>query len=124
MHDFVTLKPQQRLQRRMAQCPPHLRRNYLLGDARRRRAEERKLSCPQVAAALPKVKCVFADDEAGWMYKQTADMDSDELQLATEAWRLADAEDRADTEEAARLCQPDDPDQSEIHAHMKAKLHS
>ena len=124
MHDFVTLEPQQRLQRRMAQCPPHLRRNYLLGDARRRRAEERKLSCPQVAAALPKVKYVFADDEAGWMYKQTADMDSDELQLATEAWRLADAEDRADTEEAARLCQPDDPDQSEIHAHMKAKLHS
>ena len=53
MHDFVTLKPHQRLQKRMAQCPPHLRTNYLLGDARRRRAEERKLSCPPVAAGTP-----------------------------------------------------------------------
>ena len=92
MHDFATLEPQQRLQRRMAQCPPHLRRTYLLGDACRRRAEERKLESPQVAAALPKVNYVFADAEDGRMHKQSADTDGDELQLADKAWRSADAE--------------------------------
>ncbi len=53
---FATAKPEERLRRKMTSCPPHLRRNYLLGDARRRRAEERKLSRTRVAASLPEVK--------------------------------------------------------------------
>ena len=56
-----------------------------------------------MAAALPKMSFVVVDDGASWVYTQTADMDSDEFQLAKEAWRVTGAEGRAGTGEAARL---------------------
>ena len=95
---FATAKPEERLRRKMTSCPPHLRRNYLLGDARRRRAEERKLSRPRVAAALPDVNQVFEEDGPVWMHKPMAEM-GDDLELAKKAWLAAEDEEGGDIDE-------------------------
>ena len=104
---FATAKPEERLGRKMTSCPPHLRRNYLLGDARRRRAEERLLSRPRVAASLPKVKYVFEEDGPIWRHKPTAEM-GDDLALAKKAWCTAEDDEKADLDERAKLCQSDE----------------
>ena len=71
MYNFATRGPEERRQRRMASCPPHLRNKYRLGDLRRRRLEERKLSRPVVTASLPKGKFVFANEKEDWTVKPT-----------------------------------------------------
>ena len=46
-----------------------------------------------MAAALPQVKYVFADEEDIWKYKKTSDIDIDEVKMSKSMSRLADAED-------------------------------
>ena len=122
MHDFATLGPEERRQRRMASCPPHVRKKYRLGDRRRRRLEERKLSRPLVTASLPKVKFVFATEKEDWTGKPTGNMDKSESQDAKDAWRAADAEEREIADEADKGIQPDEPERVSIHARMKTQL--
>ena len=122
MHDFATLGPEERRQRRMASCPPHLRNKYRLGDLRRRRLEERKLSRPVVTASLPKVKFVFANEKEDWTVKPTGNMDESEFKDAKHAWRAADAEEREIAEEADKDIQPDEPERTSIHERMKTQL--
>ena len=106
----------------MMSCPPHLGRNFRLGDARRRRAEERKLSRPNVAAALPQVKRVFAGEEDSWKYKRIPDMDTDEVKTSKSMWALADAEDVEDAAELDSARAPEEPVQGFIRTGMQACL--
>ena len=122
MQDFAHLTREERKERGMTSCPPHLERNFHLGDCRRRRAEERKLSRPMVAAALPQVKYVFAEEEDSWKYKRTLDMDTDEVKTSKSMWALADAEDVEDAAELDSARAPEEPDQGSIRTGMQACL--
>ena len=122
MFDFATLGTSERSRRKMVACPPHLRRSYHLGNARRKRLEKRKLSRPLVSASLPEVKYVFASDELDWRHKPTADMSEVDREEAGSAWRAADAEDREDAEAADKGVEPCHPDQASIHSRMRAEL--
>ena len=102
----------------MMSCPPHLGRNFRHRDSRRRQAEERKLSHPKVAAALPQVKHVFAEEEGSWKYKRNADMDIDEVKTSKSMWALADAEDVEDTAEMDSASAPEEPNQGSIRTGM------
>ena len=106
----------------MAACPPHLRKKYRMGDDRRRRLEERKLSRPLVTASLPKVKFVVPNETEDWTGKPTGDMDESESQEAKDAWRAADAEEREMAEEADKGIEPGDPERASIHERMKTQL--
>ena len=64
---FVVASAAERVQRRLTACPPHVRKNWLLGVARREREEARKLSTKSVIQALPAIKFVFEeDDQLDW----------------------------------------------------------
>ena len=84
---FATGSPEDRATKRIAECPPHVRKTWQLGIARKQRQEERKHSPVKVAAAMPKVSFVFCEDVV-WQSKQFAEMTADEQEMATKAWRL------------------------------------
>ena len=64
---FVVASAADRVHRRLTACPPHVRKNWLLGVARREREEARKLSTKSVIQALPAIKFVFEeDDQLDW----------------------------------------------------------
>ena len=94
---FVTSTPDERAAKRMAECPPHVKKNWQLGIARKQRKEERKHSQTTVAAAMAKVTFVFQEDVV-WQSKQFADMTADEQEMATKAWRSSEDADAVDTE--------------------------
>ena len=107
----------------MTACPPHLHRNYQLGHARRVRAEERKLSRPQVASALPTVKYVFVtEDGDSWKFKSTQDMDNAEIQASKSMWAQAQAEDEEEAQQQDATHEGDEPDLTSIRARMQACL--
>ncbi len=56
METFVLASSEERLERRLGPCPPHIRKNWQLGMARRERMEERKHTHEKVAASLLKVQ--------------------------------------------------------------------
>jgi len=103
-------------------CPPHLGRNFRHRDSRRRQAEERKLSHPKVAAALPQVKYVFAEEEDSCIYKRTPDMDTDEVKTSKSMWRLADAQDVEESSQMDSARAPEKPDQGSIRVGMQVCL--
>jgi hypothetical protein len=74
---------------RFAQCPPHIRKNWQLGVARKQRQEERKLSHSKVAASIAKIKFVFEEDVV-YRSKQYCDMNSEEQEMAVKEWREAE----------------------------------
>ena len=74
---------------RLAQCPPHIRKNWQLGVARKQRQEERKLSHSKVAASIAKIKFVFEEDVV-YRSKQYCDMNSEEQEMAVKEWREAE----------------------------------
>ena len=114
-------------------CPPHVRKNWLLGCARRERAEARKQSVSTVTAALRRTpRFVFMDEEHTWRHHTTADMAPDDLTSARCAWKEADdlefADDAAhvdhtDAVVTDRLCHPSGQrvhDTSAAHASGRA----
>ena len=77
----------------------HVRKNWLLGTARREREEARKLPIQTVAQAMSAIKFVFEDDNLlDWGTKAFADMTETEQETARKAWRSAE-----DMEEASEM---------------------
>ncbi len=68
---------------------------------------------------MPEVKYVFEEDDPLWMHKPTADMGED-LELAKKAWWAADDDEKADNDESAKLCRPDED--LDMHERMEACL--
>lgn len=104
---FVMTPAAERVQCRLTACPPHVRKNWLLGVARREREEARKLSTKSVIQALPAIKFVFEeDDQLDWCMKSFSDMTQDEKDVAKSKWKEADANEEAI--ELAAIGQDDD----------------
>ena len=123
MLDFVHLPASDRKARQMTACPPHLKRNFHLGHARRLRAEERRLSRPQVATALPKVTYVFEEeDEESWKTKCVQDMDTEELKAAKSSWSSADIDDAEEAKQQDAMLEEEEVEVSAIRARMQACL--
>ena len=81
----------------MTACPPHVRKNWLLGCARRVRAEARKQSVATVTEALWKTpRFIFAEEEDSWRHRSTTDMTPEELAAARSSWKEADEQDFAE----------------------------
>ena len=95
---FVNTPQSERLQCRLASCPPHVRKNWQLGMARRQREEARKLSKDTVLASMPSIKFVFEDKNATWSRKTYAQMTGDDQQAARDAWNNAEEEEAAEAE--------------------------
>ena len=112
---FVTATTEERAQRRLAQCPPHVRKNWQLGVARKQRAEERKQPHSKVAASMAKITFVFEEDGV-WHSKQFSDMSVEEQEFAAREWREAEepgpasSEDPAKGDEAIRALSEEDAD--------------
>ena len=100
MQTFATSTPEERRQRGLVQCPPHICKKWQLGLARKQRKEERKLSTERVVQSMRKIHFVF-HEEPGWMAMVYADMSADEQALAKTAWKDADNEELAEAKEAA-----------------------
>ena len=125
MDSFVFMSDNDRKTKNMSACPPHLRRNYELGQARRRRAEGRKLSRPQVNAALPQVKYVCTEHGAeSWRQKRSGEMDNSELHRARLLWKSANEDEAEDAKTQDTLDQRAELDVSMIHRRMHALLRS
>mgnify|MGYP001393261403 FL=1 len=63
---FVTASPNERVDSRMAPCPPHVSKSWHLGMARRKAAEARKHSVARVASSLTQTRYVFVDKLPRW----------------------------------------------------------
>ena len=125
MHSFVFMSDKERKIKNMTACPPHLRRNYELGQARRRRAEDRKLSRPQVSAVLPQVRYVYTEnDTESWRHKRSGEMDDAELQRARLLWKRANEEEAEDAKTQDTSEQGTEVDVSMIHRRMHSLLKS
>ena len=123
MQDFVHLSGSDRDARDMTACPPHLQRNFQLGHARRLRAQERQLSRPQAATALPKVTYVFVDDnQDSWKGKRIQDMDAEEIRASKSSWAMADDEDAEEAKQQDSTHEGQDADVTTIRARMQACL--
>ena len=78
MASFVHASLEERVALRMAPCPPHVKKNWLLGMARKERKEQQKLSLATVEKALPKVRFIFEESALQWQSKLYEDMLPDE----------------------------------------------
>ena len=58
---FVTASPSDRVDSRMARCPPHVSKYWHLGMARRKAAEARKHSVARVASSLTQTRYVILE---------------------------------------------------------------
>jgi hypothetical protein len=86
---LVAASPEERSERRIAQCPPRVRKNWQLGVARKQRQEERKHSHAKVASSMTKVTFLFREE----IVRQNnlyADIDSEEQVIASKEWRQAE----------------------------------
>ena len=110
MDRFIFTPPEDRVQQKLTQCPPHIRKKYLRGLARMERMEMRKHNCQRVAASMQHIKFVFTDEQT-WTNTLYADMSPEEHNAAKTAWMEAEeAEDEECSIEAqetsgVRLCQ-------------------
>ena len=94
---FVMTPADERVHGRLTACPPHVRKSWLLGVARREREEARKLPTKSVIQAMSKIKFVFEeDDQVAWCTKSFSDMTQEEKDVAKNEWREADAIEEAD----------------------------
>lgn len=91
---FVTGAPEERITKRIADCPPHVKKNWQLGVARRQRQQGRKHSQDAVTTAMSQVRFVF-HEEVFWHNKLFADMTTEDQDMATKAWRQAEYDDVA-----------------------------
>ena len=117
---FVMSSPEERRHLRMVACPPHVRKNWLLGCGRRDRLAAARAPLAQVARSLQqKVKFVFVEETDSWRRWRTADVSEDDLRDAKLAWREAEEHEKARTAEDSggvshtagcsdRLCHPSD----------------
>ena len=123
MEDFVHLDSSAREQRRMVSCPPHVRRAYTLGRARRDRMEQRRTGRLQVtASSLPKVQIVTEHDKDEWQRKKFCDMSAEEAVLAAVAWSTAETEDVEAAKARDREKSPGEAEEEAAHQRMKRKL--
>ncbi len=79
----------ERSEKRLAPCPPHVKKNWHLGLARLQRQEERKHSMSKVASSVANVRFIFTEDIV-WQNKLYRDMDTEEQQLAGTTWMEAE----------------------------------
>ena len=115
MRVFVTATPQERHTKILTACPPHIRKSWLLGCARRERAEARKAPTATVTAAL-RPRFVFEEEAPSWKECHTMDMSAEDVRAASAAWHEAEELEKASWEEgmdasseagvADRLCHP------------------
>ncbi len=96
---FVEATMEERAQKQLAQCPPHVRKNYQLGVARMQRQEDRNHSHSTVASTISKITYVF-QEAVLWHSKMYTDMSSDEQDLATKKWREAEEPGTASSKDA------------------------
>ena len=112
MQTFVMAPQSERHAMVMTMCPPHVRKNWLLGCARRERLEARRQPVAAVTEALRKVpRFVFLDEGDAWRQCSTTEMSAEDLAAAQSAWKEADGLDLApDDDEMSpdkdRLCHP------------------
>ena len=96
MKKFAMSTSEERHEMRLTACPPHVRKSWLLGCARRERLEARKVSVATVAGALHQCpRFVFAEEAPSWRRCSTVDMSEDVLHEAQAAWREAEVLERA-----------------------------
>ena len=92
MQKFVMALAVERAELGITACPPHVRKNWLLGCSRREHAESRKQSVSKVTESLWKIpRFVFETEGESWKHLSTTDMSSDDLAVAQSAWKNADA---------------------------------
>ena len=97
MHNVVMAPAEDRHNLSTTACPPHVRKNWLLGCARRERLEARKQSVATVTEALWKSpRFVFTEEGDAWTQCSTTDMSPEDLAAAQIAWKEADALELAD----------------------------
>jgi len=102
MERFVMAPLQDRYNMGMTACPPHVRKSWLLGCARRAQEDARKQSVAVVTQALVKVpRFVFTDEGEPWRLARTVDMSEDDLATARRAWKEADALEFVDDDDAS-----------------------
>ncbi len=118
---FITASPAERVERTLTQCPPHVRHNWDLGEARQRHMEERKLSPGRVAAAMPKLTFRFEADDVDWTKKTHEEMDAAQQALAKEAWREAEEAENLEADAGAELAE-DIVIRSRMRHFMQAQL--
>ena len=87
---FVMASSKERADMRMAPCPPHVKKAWHLGMARRVAAEERRHSTSRVTKSLSSVKYVFTELPESWEQMLWENMDSDDQAAATQAWQKAE----------------------------------
>jgi len=87
----VVASPAQRITLRLAPCPPHIRKAWHLGMARRKAAAEQQHSVSRVANSLatPTYKFVF-EDGASWQAVPWISMNEEEQAAASRAWQKAE----------------------------------
>jgi hypothetical protein len=96
--NFILAPNEERRAMGMTACPPHVRKNWLLGCARRDRAEARKHSVATVTEALWKTPLFVFEaekEEDTWRLRSTKDMTPEELVAARSAWKEADEQEFA-----------------------------
>ena len=99
---FVMTSAEERVQCRFTSCPPHVRKNWLLGVARRERVEARRLPATSVIQAMTGIRFVWDEDiQLDWHSKAFVDMSQEEKDDAKNKWREADAAEEAEELAAA-----------------------
>ena len=100
MQEFAMAPAGERHNKVMTACPPHVRKNWLLGCARRERHEARQQSVATVTEALSKAPLfVFTEEGEAWMQRSTTDMSPEDLAAAQSAWKEADGLELADDDD-------------------------
>ena len=113
MQRFATAAPEERLNARLAPCPPHIAKAWHLGMARRKRAEEKKRSASRVASALAPVKYIFVEQAADWRQMMWEAMTAPDQEEASEAWRKAElrpVSDSAESRDGAAVLEDEEND--------------
>ena len=97
---FINTKDAARLASKFATCPPHVRRDWQLGMARKQRAKERQHSPETVIKSLSQVKFVFDEPAdacavASWSHKLHSEMTPEEQDAAKLRWFQAEEEEES-----------------------------
>ena len=91
MERFVLASPAERASSRLAPCPPHIRKAWHLGMARRKAAAEQQHSVSRVANLLATTTYKFVFEEgASWQEVPWESMTEEDQAVAKRAWDKAE----------------------------------
>ena len=91
MERFVLASSAERASSRLAPCPPHIRKAWHLGMARRKAAAEQQHSVSRVANLLATTMYKFVFEEgASWQEVPWESMTEEDQAVANRAWEKAE----------------------------------